>query len=58
MALTVFYITNNLDVSLIAEKAGVNRIFVDLETLGKEERQDCHKSGTKRNMKLPENFFS
>ncbi len=39
MALIVFYITNNLDVSLIAEKAGVNRIFVDLETLGKEERQ-------------------
>lgn len=39
MALTVFYITNNLDVALIAEKAGVNRIWVDLETLGKEERQ-------------------
>lgn len=39
MALTVFYITNNLDVALIAERAGVNRIWVDLETLGKEERQ-------------------
>lgn len=39
MALYVFYITNNLDVALIAEKAGVNRIWVDLETLGKEERQ-------------------
>ncbi len=39
MALTVFYITNNLDVALIAEKAGVNRVWVDLETLGKEERQ-------------------
>lgn len=39
MALTVFYITNNLEVALIAEKAGVNRIWIDLETLGKEERQ-------------------
>ena len=39
MALTVFYITNNLDVALIAEKAGVDRIWVDLETLGKDERQ-------------------
>ena len=39
MALNVFYITNNLDVALIAEEAGVNRIWVDLETLGKEERQ-------------------
>ena len=39
MSLTVFYITNKLDVALIAEKAGVNRIWIDLETLGKEERQ-------------------
>ncbi len=39
MPLTVFYITNNPDVALIAEKAGVNRIWIDLETLGKEERQ-------------------
>lgn len=39
MALTVFYITNNVEVALIAEKAGVNRIWIDLETLGKEERQ-------------------
>lgn len=39
MSLNVFYITNNLDVALIAEKSGVNRIWVDLETLGKEERQ-------------------
>lgn len=39
MSLEVFYITNNLDVALAAEKAGVNRIWVDLETLGKEERQ-------------------
>jgi len=39
MPLTVFYITNNLDIALIAEKAGVDRIWIDLETLGKEERQ-------------------
>ena len=39
MSLNVFYITNNPDVALIAEKAGVNRVWVDLETLGKEERQ-------------------
>ena len=39
MSLNVFYITNNLNVALAAEKAGVNRIWVDLETLGKEERQ-------------------
>lgn len=39
MSLNLFYITNNPDVALIAEKYGVNRIWVDLETLGKEERQ-------------------
>lgn len=39
MSLKVFYITNNLDIALIAEKAGVDRIWIDLETLGKEERQ-------------------
>lgn len=39
MPLKVFYITNNLGVALAAEKAGVDRIWVDLETLGKEERQ-------------------
>ena len=33
------YITNNPKIALIAEKAGVNRIWIDLETLGKEERQ-------------------
>ena len=39
MPLTLFYITNQPAFALIAEKAGVNRIMVDLETLGKEERQ-------------------
>ena len=39
MALTLFYITNKPEVALVAEKYGVDRIWVDLETLGKEERQ-------------------
>ena len=39
MSLELMYITNNPDVALIAEKYGVGRIWIDLETLGKEERQ-------------------
>ena len=39
MSLELMYITNNPEIALIAEKAGVNRIWIDLETLGKEERQ-------------------
>lgn len=39
MALKLMYITNNSDIALIAEKYGVDRIWIDLETLGKEERQ-------------------
>ena len=39
MALCFMYITNNPQVALVAEKTGVDRIWVDLETLGKEERQ-------------------
>lgn len=37
--LKLMYITNDPQVALIAEKAGVDRIWIDLETLGKEERQ-------------------
>lgn len=37
--LKLMYITNNPDVALIAEKNGINRIWIDLETEGKEERQ-------------------
>lgn len=37
--LNLMYITNNPKVALIAEKNGVDRIWIDLETLGKEERQ-------------------
>lgn len=33
------YITNNVEVAKVAEKNGVNRIFVDLEKIGKKERQ-------------------
>ena len=39
MSLKLIYITNIPSVALIAEKYGVDRIMVDLETLGKEERQ-------------------
>lgn len=37
--LMVFYITNRPEVALIAEKYGVDRIWVDLEVIGKEDRQ-------------------
>ena len=39
MALKLMYITNDPIVAAIAEKNGVDRIWVDLETLGKEKRQ-------------------
>ena len=37
--LKLMYITNNPQVALIAQEYGVDRIWIDLETLGKEERQ-------------------
>lgn len=39
MSLKLMYITNDLEVAQVAQGAGVDRIWVDLETLGKEERQ-------------------
>ncbi len=39
MSLELMYITNKPAVALIAEKYGVQRIWIDLETLGKKERQ-------------------
>ena len=39
MPLKLMYITNRPDVALIAEKNGVDRIFVDMEYIGKEQRQ-------------------
>lgn len=37
--LTLMYITNDPTVAQLAEKNGVQRVWIDLETLGKEERQ-------------------
>lgn len=39
MPLKLMYTTNDPTTALAAESAGVDRIFVDMETLGKEERQ-------------------
>lgn len=39
MSLKLMYITNNIEVAQIAENAGVDRIFVDLEYIGKNLRQ-------------------
>lgn len=39
MALKFMYITNHPQIAQIAESAGVDRIFVDLEYIGKSERQ-------------------
>ena len=37
--LKLMYITNRPEIAQIAESAGVNRIFVDMEYIGKSERQ-------------------
>lgn len=39
MSLKLMYITNSPDVAKIAEAAGVDRIFVDMEYIGKANRQ-------------------
>lgn len=39
MAIKLMYITNKPEIAIIAQNAGVDRIFVDLEKIGKEERQ-------------------
>lgn len=39
MSLQMMYITNNPKIARIAEKYSVNRIWVDLEQIGKKERQ-------------------
>lgn len=44
MPLKLMYITNRPDVAEIAQKYGVDRIWVDLETRGKEERQKNYDS--------------
>lgn len=37
--LKTFYITNNSEIAVAAEQAGVDRIFIDMEYIGKDERQ-------------------
>lgn len=39
MALELMYITNRTDVAALAESAGVDRIFIDMEYIGKDARQ-------------------
>ncbi len=39
MALTLMYITNNPVTARIAQEAGVDRIWIDMEYIGKDERQ-------------------
>lgn len=42
--LKLMFITNNPEVAKLAEKAGVDWIFIDLEFIGKEERQHSNNS--------------
>lgn len=37
--LELMYITNNVEIAKIAQESGVDRIFIDMEYIGKEERQ-------------------
>lgn len=39
MSLEYFYITNNTGVAMACENAGVDRIFIDMEYIGKDKRQ-------------------
>ncbi|MBR2024070.1 MAG: aldolase [Clostridia bacterium] len=39
MSLKLMYITNRPEVAKIAERSGIDRIFVDMEYIGKDERQ-------------------
>lgn len=39
MSIKLMYITNNPQIALIAENAGVDRIFIDMEYIGKGARQ-------------------
>lgn len=39
MAIKLMYITNNPSMAVVADKCGVDRIFIDLETVGKAQRQ-------------------
>lgn len=39
MALNLMYITNQPEIAKVADSTGVDRIFIDMECIGKEERQ-------------------
>ncbi len=39
MSIKLMYITNNPQVAKVAENAGVDRIFIDMEYIGKQDRQ-------------------
>lgn len=39
MSLTLMYITNNPTIATFAQSAGVDRIWIDMEYIGKEQRQ-------------------
>ena len=39
MTMKLMYITRNPEVAVIAQNAGVDRIFVDMEYIGKDMRQ-------------------
>ena len=39
MPLTLMYITNNVEIAQIAQRAGVDRIWIDMEYINKEKRQ-------------------
>lgn len=41
MSLELMYITNDTNVATIAQECGVDRVWIDLEYLGKELRQGC-----------------
>jgi len=51
MGLKLMFITNSPTIARIAQNAGVDRIFVDLEKLGKDERQ-AHVNSVKSNHSL------
>ena len=42
MALEFMYITNNPEIGCIVEEAGVERIWIDLEVIGKQEIGRAH----------------
>lgn len=39
MSLKLMYITNDPDIATVAQSVGIDRIFIDMECLGKEDRQ-------------------